>query len=63
LTPTKPKCPPIGLEDQRVHELVRIPIFCIGGVNLKTSISTAERDGGRRERHFAGARTKGIVAN
>lgn len=36
-TPTKPKRPPIGLEEiQRVHELVQIPVFCIGGVNLET---------------------------
>jgi thiamine-phosphate pyrophosphorylase len=35
-TPTKPKRPPIGLEEiRRVHELVRIPIFCIGGVKLE----------------------------
>jgi thiamine-phosphate pyrophosphorylase len=34
-TPTKPNYQPIGLaEIQRVHELVGIPIFCIGGINL-----------------------------
>jgi thiamine-phosphate pyrophosphorylase len=34
-TPTKPTYQPIGLaEIQRVHELVGIPIFCIGGVKL-----------------------------
>lgn len=34
-TPTKPDYPPIGLEEiQRVHEAVRIPIFCIGGIKL-----------------------------
>jgi thiamine-phosphate pyrophosphorylase len=34
-TPTKPDYPPIGLEDiARVHESVRIPIFCIGGIKL-----------------------------
>ena len=36
-TPTKPGRPAIGLDDiRRVHELVSIPIFCIGGVNLDT---------------------------
>ena len=36
-TPTKPGRPAIGLADiRRVHELVSIPIFCIGGVNLDT---------------------------
>jgi thiamine-phosphate pyrophosphorylase len=34
-TPTKPDYPAIGLEDiARVHECVRIPIFCIGGIKL-----------------------------
>ncbi len=34
-TPTKPDYQPIGIEDiRRVHELVRIPIFCIGGIKL-----------------------------
>ena len=32
-TPTKPDYSPIGTDDlQRVHELVRLPIFCIGGI-------------------------------
>ena len=36
-TPTKPDRPAIGLENiRRVHELVKIPLFCIGGVNLET---------------------------
>lgn len=35
-TPTKPGRPAIGLDDIRhVHELVSIPIFCIGGINLE----------------------------
>jgi thiamine-phosphate pyrophosphorylase len=35
-TPTKPDYAPIGTEDiRRVHELVRIPIFCIGGIRLE----------------------------
>ena len=34
-TPTKPDYPPVGLDDiQRVHDAVRIPIFCIGGIKL-----------------------------
>lgn len=34
-TPTKPDYPPIGLDEiARVHEVVRIPIFCIGGIKL-----------------------------
>ncbi len=32
-TPTKPDYAPIGIDDLRqVHELVRLPIFCIGGI-------------------------------
>ncbi len=35
-TPTKPDYPPIGLDDiARVHELIRIPIFCIGGIKVE----------------------------
>jgi thiamine-phosphate pyrophosphorylase len=34
-TPTKPDYQPIGLDDiAKVHEAVRIPIFCIGGIKL-----------------------------
>lgn len=34
-TPTKPDYPPVGLNDiQKVHDAVRIPIFCIGGIKL-----------------------------
>jgi thiamine-phosphate pyrophosphorylase len=34
-TPTKPDYAPVGLEAiQRVHDAVRIPIFCIGGIKL-----------------------------
>jgi thiamine-phosphate pyrophosphorylase len=34
-TPTKPDYPPIGLDEiGKVHEAVRIPIFCIGGIKL-----------------------------
>jgi thiamine-phosphate pyrophosphorylase len=34
-TPTKPDYQPIGTDDiRRVHELVQLPIFCIGGIKL-----------------------------
>ena len=34
-TPTKPDYAPIGLSEiEKVHEAVRIPIFCIGGIKL-----------------------------
>ncbi len=34
-TPTKPDYSPVGLaEIQKVHDAVRIPIFCIGGIKL-----------------------------
>lgn len=34
-TPTKPDYQPIGLDEiQRVHDVLRIPIFCIGGIKL-----------------------------
>jgi thiamine-phosphate pyrophosphorylase len=34
-TPTKPDYPPIGLNEiGKVHDAVRIPIFCIGGIKL-----------------------------
>jgi len=34
-TPTKPQYHPIGMNGiRRVHELVRVPIFCIGGIKL-----------------------------
>jgi thiamine-phosphate pyrophosphorylase len=36
-TPTKPGRAPIGLADIRgVQQLVSIPVFCIGGINLET---------------------------
>jgi len=34
-TPTKPDYAPIGLENiRRVHAEVKLPIFCIGGINI-----------------------------
>lgn len=39
-TPTKPGRPAIGLEEiRRAHELVKIPIFCIGGIKLENLAS------------------------
>ena len=36
-TPTKPGRPAIGLGDiRRAQDLVSIPVFCIGGINLQT---------------------------
>jgi thiamine-phosphate pyrophosphorylase len=47
-TPTKPGRPAIGLDDiRRVHELVSIPIFCIGGVKLE-NLGTILAAGARR---------------
>jgi thiamine-phosphate pyrophosphorylase len=47
-TPTKPDYSPIGLEDiARVHESVRIPIFCIGGIKLDNLAKVIEA-GARR---------------
>ncbi len=35
-TPTKPDYAPIGIDEiRRVHELVQLPIFCIGGIKLE----------------------------
>lgn len=34
-TPTKPDYTPVGLDEiRKVHDAVRIPIFCIGGIKL-----------------------------
>ena len=47
-TPTKPGRPAIGLgEIRRVHEAVRIPIFCIGGIKLE-NLETVLAAGARR---------------
>lgn len=47
-TPTKPGRPAIGLEEIRpVHELVQIPIFCIGGIKLENLPQVVE-SGARR---------------
>ncbi len=47
-TPTKPGRPAIGLEDLgKVHELVKIPIFCIGGVKVE-NLDRVRAAGARR---------------
>ena len=47
-TPTKPDYVPVGLDDiTRVHESVRIPIFCIGGIKLDNLAKVIEA-GARR---------------
>jgi thiamine-phosphate pyrophosphorylase len=52
-TPTKPGRPAIGLQDiATVHELVSVPIFCIGGIKL----------GNLTEVRAAGARRVVIVS-
>jgi thiamine-phosphate pyrophosphorylase len=47
-TPTKAAYPPIGLEDIRtVHETVKKPVFCIGGIKLENLPAVLEA-GARR---------------
>ena len=47
-TPTKPDYLPIGLEEiEKVHDAVRIPIFCIGGIKLDNLAKVIEA-GARR---------------
>ena len=47
-TPTKPDYPPVGLHDiQKIHEAVRVPIFCIGGIKLDNLAEVIEA-GARR---------------
>jgi thiamine-phosphate pyrophosphorylase len=47
-TPTKPDYPPVGLEEiRKIHEAVRIPIFCIGGITLD-NLSEVIAAGARR---------------
>lgn len=47
-TPTKPEYQAIGLNEiRRVHELVRVPIFCIGGIKLENLAAVLEA-GARR---------------
>ena len=52
-TPTKPDYPAIGLDQiQAVHDAVRLPIFCIGGIKLDNLLKVIE----------AGARRVAIVS-
>ena len=47
-TQTKPDYTPIGIDDiRRVHELVDLPIFCIGGIKLE-NLDQALAAGARR---------------
>lgn len=47
-TPTKPDYSPVGLDEiQKVHDAVRIPIFCIGGLKLENLAQVIEA-GARR---------------
>ena len=47
-TPTKPDYLPIGLDEiEKVHDAVRIPIFCIGGIKLDNLAKVIEA-GARR---------------
>lgn len=47
-TPTKPEYKPIGLDDvSAVHRLVRVPVFCIGGVK-KENLPAVVAAGARR---------------
>ena len=47
-TPTKPDYAPVGLSEiQKVHDAVRIPIFCIGGIKLD-NLSEVIEAGARR---------------
>jgi len=47
-TPTKPDYAPIGLDDIRaVHETVKKPVFCIGGINLE-NLGAVIQAGARR---------------
>lgn len=47
-TPTKPDYAPVGLSEiQKVHDAVRIPVFCIGGIKLDNLAKVIEA-GARR---------------
>jgi thiamine-phosphate pyrophosphorylase len=47
-TPTKPDYPPVRLSEiHKVHDAVRIPIFCIGGIKLENLLEVIEA-GARR---------------
>jgi len=47
-TPTKPAYPPIGTQDIRtVHEMIKKPVFCIGGIKLE-NLAAVREAGARR---------------
>lgn len=47
-TPTKPDYQPIGTQEiQRVHELLSLPIYCIGGIK-RENLGSVLADGARR---------------
>jgi thiamine-phosphate pyrophosphorylase len=47
-TPTKPAYPPIGLQEIRtLHEMIKKPVFCIGGIKLENLAAVIEA-GARR---------------
>ena len=47
-TPTKPDYQPIGMEEiRRVHELVSLPIYCIGGIK-RENLASVQAAGARR---------------
>ena len=62
-TPTKPDYAPVGLEEiRKVHDAVRIPIFCIGGIKLDNLAEVIEA-GARRVVIVSGLlQAKDIVA-
>jgi thiamine-phosphate pyrophosphorylase len=62
-TPTKPDYPPVGLSEiQKVHDAVRIPIFCIGGIKLD-NLPEVIQAGARRVVIVSGLLQAGDVAN
>jgi thiamine-phosphate pyrophosphorylase len=62
-TPTKPDYPPIGLEEiRKVHDAVRIPIFCIGGITLE-NLAEVVAAGARRVVMVSGLLLAGNIAS
>jgi len=61
-TPTKPAYQPIGTSDvHRVHELVPLPIFCIGGIKLE-NLAMVLSAGARRVVIVSGLLQSGDIA-
>jgi thiamine-phosphate pyrophosphorylase len=62
-TPTKPDYPPIGLDEiRKVHDAVRVPIFCIGGIKLDNLPEVIEA-GARRVVIVSGLLTAADIAS